>query len=212
VVDEEGRKMSKSAGNFVGVQDVLKNFGADVTRLWISSIDYRNDIMTSPETIGRAAEAYKKLRYTLRYLLGNVGGFVPKNDAVDADDLLEIDRWALAQLQLLVGRVRHAYDEFDFHMVYQRLYNFCAVQMSAFYFDVLKDRRAQRADRAERNPSRPAAPRRARACPHLRGGVGTHAGSQGIRERPPDTHAAGVRGIPRRCPHRALQPALHRAR
>ncbi len=140
VVDEEGKKMSKSLGNFITADEILEKFGADVMRLWISSIDYRNDINTSEEIIGRVAEGYKKLRFTLRYLLGNLSSFDPRNDAVDYENLLEIDRWALAALQVLVEKVLQAYEEFDYHMVYARLYTFCAVQMSAFYFDVLKDR------------------------------------------------------------------------
>jgi isoleucyl-tRNA synthetase len=140
VVDEEGKKMSKSLGNFVSADDIISKFGADVMRLWISSVDYRNDISTSEEIIGRAAQSYKKLRFTFRYLLGCLRSFDPRTDAVDYDSLLEIDRWALAALQVLVEKVLHAYEEFDFHMVYAHLYNFCAVQMSSFWFDVLKDR------------------------------------------------------------------------
>jgi isoleucyl-tRNA synthetase len=140
VVDDKGKKMSKSLGNFISASDVLKKFGADIMRLWISSIDYRNDINTSEEIIGRAGESYKKLRFTLRYLLGNLSEFDPRIDAVDYDSLLEIDRWALAALQVLVEKVLQAYEEFDFHMVYQHNYNFCAVKMSSFYFDILKDR------------------------------------------------------------------------
>ncbi len=140
VVDEAGKKMSKSLGNFVRSDDILKKFGADIMRLWISSIDYRNDINTSEQIIGRSAEAYKKLRFTFRYLLGNTSGFDPQKDAIEYESLLEIDRWALAVLQELVEKALKAYEEFDYHMVYQRLYNFCVVQMSSFYFDVLKDR------------------------------------------------------------------------
>ncbi len=140
VVDEEGRKMSKSLGNFITVENVLSKFGADILRLWISSIDYRNDISTSEEIISRAGESYKKLRFTFRYLLGNLNEFDPRKDTVDYESMLEIDRWALAALQNLVAKVHHTYEEFDFHMVYQRIYNFCAVTMSSFYFDILKDR------------------------------------------------------------------------
>jgi len=140
VVDEKGKKMSKSLGNFVLAEDILKKSGADVMRLWISSIDYRDDINTSETIIARAAESYKKLRFTIRYLLGNLRNFDVKSDSLDYEDMLEIDRWALAELQVLIEKALKAYDEFDFHMVYQKLYYFCSVQMSSFYFDILKDR------------------------------------------------------------------------
>jgi isoleucyl-tRNA synthetase len=139
-VDGSGKKMSKSAGNVVAPQEVIDKYGAEVLRLWVSAADYRDDIRISPEILTHLAEAYRRIRNTSRYLLGNLTDFDPAVDRVGDKDLLEIDRWALLKLQKLIQRVEKAYDDFEFHVVFHSLHNFCAVDMSAFYLDILKDR------------------------------------------------------------------------
>ncbi|MFH1422167.1 MAG: isoleucine--tRNA ligase, partial [Planctomycetota bacterium] len=139
VVDEKGRKMSKSLGNFIPTDRVLKDFGADILRLWITSVDYRNDIRTSMKIFTETGEAYRKIRNTFRYLLGNLFDFDPDINSIMHDRLLEIDRWALARLQEIIREVRKGYEQFDLHVVYQTLYNFCVVDLSSFYFDIHKD-------------------------------------------------------------------------
>jgi isoleucyl-tRNA synthetase len=139
-VDGTGKKMSKSAGNVVAPQEVIDKYGAEVLRLWVSAADYRDDIRISQEILAHLAEAYRRIRNTSRYLLGNLADFDPERDRVADKDLLEIDRWALHRLQRLIQRVRKGYDDFEFHLVFHSLHNFCAVDMSAFYLDILKDR------------------------------------------------------------------------
>jgi isoleucyl-tRNA synthetase len=139
-VDGSGKKMSKSAGNVVAPQEVIDKYGAEVLRLWVSAADYRDDIRISQEILAHLAEAYRRIRNTCRYLLGNLSDFHPDSDRVADKDLLEIDRWALLRLQKLIERVEKAYDDFEFHIVFHSLHNFCAVDMSAFYLDILKDR------------------------------------------------------------------------
>jgi isoleucyl-tRNA synthetase len=139
-VDGAGKKMSKSAGNVVAPQEVIDKYGAEVLRLWVSAADYRDDIRISQEILTHLAEAYRRIRNTCRYLLGNLFDFDPDKDAVPYDRLLEIDRWALLKLQYLINRVNDGYGEFEFHIVFHSIHNFCAVDMSAFYLDVLKDR------------------------------------------------------------------------
>jgi isoleucyl-tRNA synthetase len=139
-VDGSGKKMSKSAGNVVAPQEVIDKYGAEVLRLWVSAADYRDDIRISNEILSHLTEAYRRIRNTGRYLLGNLSDFDPDQDAVPAEKLLEIDRWALHRLQKLIQRVQKAYADFEFHTVFHSVHNFCAVDMSAFYLDVLKDR------------------------------------------------------------------------
>lgn len=139
-VDEKGRKMSKSLGNGVDPMEVCKQYGADILRLWVASSDYRGDVSASPNIIKQVAEAYRKIRNTLRYLLGNLHDYNPETDAMGREDLLEIDRWAMHRLQEVVERVAGAYRNYDFHLVYHTLNNYCAVDLSAVYLDVLKDR------------------------------------------------------------------------
>ena len=139
-VDGSGKKMSKSAGNVVAPQEVIDKYGAEVLRLWVSAADYRDDIRISPEILTHLAEAYRRIRNTCRYLLGNLADFHPETDRVADKDLLEIDRWALHRLQKLIERVRKGYEDFEFHIVFHSLHNFCAVDMSSFYLDILKDR------------------------------------------------------------------------
>ncbi|MDA8170938.1 MAG: isoleucine--tRNA ligase [Nitrospiraceae bacterium] len=144
VVDGKGHKMSKSLGNVVAPEDIIKKHGAEILRLWVSAEDYRDDIRLSPEILERLTEAYRKIRNTARFLLGNTHDFSGGHDFEGGDthrgSLLEIDRWALSRLQGLIAGVERAYEDFEFHEVYHRLYNFCVVDMSSFYLDILKDR------------------------------------------------------------------------
>jgi len=140
VVDGEGKKMSKSAGNVIAPEEVISKLGADVLRLWVAAEDYKDDIKISGEILKRLADAYFRIRNTYRFLLGNLYDYHPGQDQVSYGDLHEIDRWALHRLQKLISRVRDAYDRFEFHVVYHSVQNFCAVEMSALYFDILKDR------------------------------------------------------------------------
>ncbi|HJR06026.1 MAG TPA: isoleucine--tRNA ligase [Pyrinomonadaceae bacterium] len=140
VVDGQGKAMHKSAGNSVSPNDVIKESGAEVIRLWCASSDYHEDMRCSEEILQRVSDAYRKMRNTARFALGNLAGFDPARDGVDAAELLEIDRWALAELDALVERVRAAYEAYEFHTVYHALYNFCTVTLSARYFDIIKDR------------------------------------------------------------------------
>jgi isoleucyl-tRNA synthetase len=137
VVDGQGKKMSKSLGNVIAPQEVIKSNGAEILRLWVSAEDYRDDIRISKEILDRLTEAYRKIRNTCRFLLGNIYDF----DEMDySKDLLEIDRWAMSRLQTFTQKVVSAYEHFDFHEVFHSIYNFCVVDMSSFYLDVLKDR------------------------------------------------------------------------
>jgi len=140
LVDEKGRKMSKSAGNGIDPLDVIKQMGADILRLWVSSADYRSDIAASPNILKQIAEAYRKIRNTYRYLLGNLYDFDPVKDKVAYQDMPEIDKWALLKLQKLIKKVTDAYENYEFHVVYHSIHNFCSVEMSAIYLDIIKDR------------------------------------------------------------------------
>lgn len=140
VLDGEGRKMSKSLGNVVDPLKVMENLGADILRLWVASVDYRADVRVSDAILKQVAEVYRKIRNTFRYLLGNLKGFDPQRNVVAYNDLLEIDRWALDKVERLKERVMKAYKSYEFHTVFHDVNNFCTVDMSAFYFDVLKDR------------------------------------------------------------------------
>ena len=137
VVDGSGKKMSKSLGNVVAPQEVIKAHGAEILRLWVSAEDYRDDIRISKEIIDRLTEAYRKIRNTARFLLGNLHDFDGKDYS---NDLLDIDKWAMSRLQQLVKKITSAYENYAFHEVYHLLHNFCIVDMSSFYLDILKDR------------------------------------------------------------------------
>jgi len=139
VVDGEGKKMSKSLGNVISPQEVIERHGAEILRLWASAADYREDMRISKEILDRLVEAYRKIRNTCRFLLGNIYDFDPAM-TINKDDLLEIDRFALSRLQNLINKVNKAYEEFEFYEVFHSIYNFCVREMSAFYLDVLKDR------------------------------------------------------------------------
>ncbi|ODS33434.1 MAG: isoleucyl-tRNA synthase [Candidatus Scalindua rubra] len=140
VVDEKGEKMSKSLGNFISVGDALKELGGDILRLWTSSMEYRNEMNVSRSIILRMSDSYRRIRNTFRYLLGNLHDFDSKKDSVEYTQLWEIDRWALHKTEKLRASVTSAYESFQFHRVYHNIHNFCAVEMSSFYFDILKDR------------------------------------------------------------------------
>jgi len=140
VVDGEGRKMSKSFGNVIAPDEVINRYGAEILRLWVAAEDYRDDIRISEEILSRLAEAYRRIRNTCRFLLGNLYDFDPLKDAVADTQLLELDRWILHRLQKLVARLKEACANFDFHVVFHALHNFCTVDLSALYLDILKDR------------------------------------------------------------------------
>jgi isoleucyl-tRNA synthetase len=139
-VDEKGMKQSKSAGNYVSALEETEKYGADILRLWVASVNYQEDMRCSDELIGRLQDAYRKIRNTLRYLLGNVDDFEPASMSVDYDQMLTIDKWAMQQYSKLIGKVNEAYEGFAFHRVFSLVYNFCTVEMSSIYMDVLKDR------------------------------------------------------------------------
>ncbi len=140
IVDEERQKMSKSLGNGISPQELLKDYGADILRLWVSSADYRQDMRISKEMFKHLSQNYLKIRNTARYILGNLNGFDPKTDMIDVSEMLELDRWAMMKLNQLVAKVIKGYDDYEFHVVLHAIHNFCVVDMSNFYLDVIKDR------------------------------------------------------------------------
>lgn len=139
-VDGEGRKMSKSLGNGIAPQEIISKYGADILRLWVASADYHADIRISPEILKQISDNYRKIRNTARYCLGNLYDFDPDNDMVSNDELEELDKYALMKLDEVIAIARKGYDEYEYHTTAHALHNFCVVDMSNFYFDVLKDR------------------------------------------------------------------------
>ncbi len=140
VVDGQGKKMSKSLGNVIQPDTIIKKYGADVLRLWVSAEDYRDDIRISQEILDRLSEAYRRIRNTCRFLLANVSDFDPQADAVPISEMRELDKFALDRLNYVIERVCKAYETFDFHVVFHTLYNYCTVDLSSLYLDILKDR------------------------------------------------------------------------
>lgn len=140
IVDEQGRKMSKSLGNSISPNDVVKKLGADILRLWVASADYSSDISVSDNLLKQITEVYRRIRNTFRFLVQNMADFDPKTDSVSYEDLRSIDKWVLARLYELTEKVTKAYDDYQFHVVFHSVHNFCAVDMSALYLDVIKDR------------------------------------------------------------------------
>ncbi len=140
VVDGEGKKMSKSIGNTIEPEEIVNQYGADILRLWVASSDYHADIRISKDILKQLSESYRKIRNTARFILGNIGDFNPDTDAVANDSLESIDLWALARLNELIDKVQAAYERFEYHIIYHAIHNFCVVDMSNFYLDVIKDR------------------------------------------------------------------------
>jgi isoleucyl-tRNA synthetase len=140
VVDAQGRKMSKSLGNVIAPQEIIKDYGADILRLWVLSSDYNEDVRISKEILTSITDAYRKIRNTARFLLGNLNDFDPDKDKLPIKDMLLIDRWAIVELIKVSVEVTAAYDEYSFYHVFQRLYSFCNETMSSLYLDILKDR------------------------------------------------------------------------
>ncbi|UJF35151.1 isoleucine--tRNA ligase [Paenibacillus hexagrammi] len=139
-LDGEGRKMSKSIGNTIDPNQVSNKLGADILRLWVSSVDYQSDHRISDNILNQTSEVYRKIRNTLRFLLGNLSHFDPATDRVAAENLSELDRYALIRLNRMISKVVQAYENYEFHVVYQTIHHFCAVEMSSFYLDIIKDR------------------------------------------------------------------------
>ena len=140
VVDEQGRKMSKSVGNVVAPKAVIDRYGAEILRLWVSASDYRDDVRISETILKQLSDAYRRIRNTCRFMLGNLSDFMPTQNAVTYDMMLDIDKYALHTLGALVEKGRKAYDAYEFHVIYHALHNYCTVDLSSFYLDILKDR------------------------------------------------------------------------
>ena len=140
VVDESGKKMSKSMGNVVAPKQVIDRYGAEILRLWVAASDYRDDIRISDKILKQLSDAYRRIRNTCRFMLGNLSDFDPQKDAVPYESMPEIDQFALHKLSDLIEKGHRAYDTYEFHVIYHALYNYCTVDLSAFYLDILKDR------------------------------------------------------------------------
>jgi isoleucyl-tRNA synthetase len=140
VVDADGRKMSKSLGNVIAPKAVIDKFGAEILRLWVSAADYRDDIRISDTILKQLSDAYRRIRNTSRFMLGNLEDFDPDADRINYSDLQDIDRYLLHRLQQLIRRARKAYEDYEFHIIYHALHNFCVLDLSSFYLDILKDR------------------------------------------------------------------------
>ena len=140
VVDAQGKQMHKSAGNGMEPSEIIRDYGADIIRLWVASSDYTVDVRAGKEIFRQLSEAYRKMRNTARFMLGNISDFDPAKDMVDDDQLFEIDHWALEACNKLTATMRDAYEHYDFSRAYHALYNFCVIDMSNFYMDVIKDR------------------------------------------------------------------------
>jgi isoleucyl-tRNA synthetase len=139
-VDEKGMKMSKSLGNVIVPQKIMATSGADVLRLWIAATDYANEMALSDEILKRMSDSYRRMRNTVRYLLGSFAGFDPAADAVPVDQLVAIDRWAIARTAQLQEEIVEAYRNYEYHVIYQKVLNFCVSDLGGFYLDLLKDR------------------------------------------------------------------------
>jgi isoleucyl-tRNA synthetase len=139
-VDAQGRKMSKSVGNVIAPQKVMNDLGADILRLWVAATDYRHEMTVSDEIFKRTADSYRRIRNTARFLLSNLNGFEPANDLLTADDMLVLDRWVVDRAARLQDEIAGAYEQYEFHKIYQKLHNFCALELGGFYLDIIKDR------------------------------------------------------------------------
>ena len=139
-VDAKGQKMSKSKGNVVAPQKVVSSLGADILRLWVAATDYRGEMSVSDEILKRMADAYRRIRNTTRFLLANLAGFDPAQHSVPLADMVRLDRWLVLRATQLQEQIQRAYDDYEFHQIYQRVHNFCAVDLGGFYLDIIKDR------------------------------------------------------------------------
>jgi isoleucyl-tRNA synthetase len=139
-VDEHGRKQSKSLGNVIEPKKVMSTLGADVLRLWIAATDYSNEMALSDEILKRMSESYRRMRNTVRFLIGNLAGFDPANDLLTPGQMVAIDRWALQRTAALHEEIADAYRKYEYHLIYQKIHNFCVVDLGGFYLDLLKDR------------------------------------------------------------------------
>jgi isoleucyl-tRNA synthetase len=139
-VDADGRKMSKSIGNVISPQTVVNNLGADVLRLWVAATDFSGEMSVSDEILNRSADSYRRIRNTARFLLSNLNGFNPATDTVAFEDMVALDQWAVDRAALLQADIIDGYDNYNFHMIYQKLHKFCVVDMGGFYLDIINDR------------------------------------------------------------------------
>ena len=139
-VDPQGRKMSKSRGNVIEPKQVYRTLGADILRLWVAATDYRSEMSVSREILTRVSDAYRRMRNTQRFLLGNLHGFDPDRHQVLDEQMVSLDRWALDRARSLQDEVTRAYERYEFHHIYHKVHNFCVVEMGGFYLDVIKDR------------------------------------------------------------------------
>lgn len=139
-VDAQGKKMSKSLGNTVSPQTVVKNLGADIIRLWVAATDYRGEMTVSDEILKRTADSYRRIRNTARFLLSNLNGFDPAQHLLEPKDMVALDRWAVHRAEQLQKEIVQHYDQYQFHLIYQKLHNYCGVELGGFYLDVIKDR------------------------------------------------------------------------
>jgi isoleucyl-tRNA synthetase len=139
-VDEQGRKMSKSLGNVIAPQEVTNDLGADILRLWVAATDYRGEMSVSKNILAQMADSYRRIRNTARFLLANLNGFDPADNAVAAEDMLALDRWVVDRAAKLQQDIIGLYETYQFHQIYQRVHHFCAIDLGGFYLDIIKDR------------------------------------------------------------------------
>ncbi|MCL2109060.1 MAG: isoleucine--tRNA ligase [Oscillospiraceae bacterium] len=140
ILDGEGKEMHKSKGNVIPPEDIMNKYGADILRLWVASLDFHSDVKVSEDLLKQISETYRKIRNTARFILGNLGEFDPETDSIKPENLAELDKWALLCFNSLVEKVKNSYEKFDFYHAYHAINNFCVVDMSNFYLDIIKDR------------------------------------------------------------------------
>ncbi|MDP4153924.1 MAG: class I tRNA ligase family protein, partial [Bacillota bacterium] len=140
VVDGEGKKMSKSIGNTIEPEEIINKYGADILRLWVASSDYHSDIRISNDILKQLSEVYRKIRNTARFILGNISDFDPKKDRVSYENLEALDKFALSRMNDVITKVRESYETYEFYNIFHTIHNFCVVDLSNFYLDIIKDR------------------------------------------------------------------------